>query len=75
MDEASDILLPNRFGRQELSCQKPFNEILEFLKFLKNFGLMLEQVDLCEFAKIINEAHIIFIPSNELTSHPKHLSR
>jgi hypothetical protein len=62
---------PIGLDSKNFSVKKPLNKILKFSKNLKNFGLMLEQVDPCEFAKIINEAHIIFILSNGLTSRPQ----
>jgi hypothetical protein len=44
----------------DLSIKQSFNKILEITKALENFGLMLDQVDPCELAKIINKGYIIF---------------
>jgi hypothetical protein len=46
---------------------------LEFSKILENFGLILEEVDPSEFAKVINKTYIIFISSNGLTSRPPNI--
>jgi hypothetical protein len=43
-----------------LSIKQSFNQILEVTKALDDFRLMFDQVDPCEFAKIINKRYIIF---------------
>jgi hypothetical protein len=52
-----------------------FNKIFEFSEFLEHLGLMFEQIDPCEFTKVINEANIIFISSNGITGRVPYIRK
>jgi hypothetical protein len=52
-----------------------FNKIFEFSEFLEHLGLMFEQIDPCEFTKVINEANIIFISSNGVTGRVPYIRK
>jgi hypothetical protein len=47
----------------DFPIKESFHKALKLMEFLKNFGFKFKEINPCEFAKIINEAHIIFIPS------------
>jgi hypothetical protein len=49
---------------QQFLIEESFNTSLEVLKFLKNFRFMFEQVNPCEFAKIIDKRNIVIVLSN-----------
>jgi hypothetical protein len=49
---------------KDFSIEQPFNKIFEVIKTLKNFGLMLEQINPRELAIIINEAYVIIVSPN-----------
>jgi hypothetical protein len=56
-----DTLIPNHFGIDDFSIKLTFYHILELMKLLENIRLMVQQINPCESAKVINEAHIITI--------------
>jgi hypothetical protein len=49
---------------KDLTMKEALNMGLEFLKFLQNFIFVFNKIDPSEFAKIINETHIVFKPTN-----------
>jgi hypothetical protein len=51
------------------------NKSLELFEFLEDLKFVLEQVDLSEFAIIINETHIILISSNRLTCQSPYIEK
>jgi hypothetical protein len=49
---------------KDLTMKEALNMGLKFLKFLENFIFVFNKIDASEFAKIINETHIVFKPMN-----------
>jgi hypothetical protein len=43
----------------DFTIKKHLHKVLEVTKVLKNFRLMLDQIDLSELTKIINKTHIV----------------
>ena len=67
------LTTPIGLDSKNFPIKQSFNKVLEFLKFLENFRLVLKQVDPSEFAKVINKTDIIFISSNGLTSRTSYI--
>jgi len=59
---------PIRLHSKNFSVKLPFNKSLKFMKTLKNFALVAQQIDPSELAEIINKTHIISISSNSWES-------
>jgi hypothetical protein len=55
---------PNTLHGKDLTMKEALNMGLKFLKFLENFIFVFNKIDASEFAKIINETHIVFKPMN-----------
>jgi hypothetical protein len=60
---------------KNLLVKESHNEILEIKKILEHLRLVLEKIDPSEFAKIINEANIVFISTNGLTGRTPYIRK
>jgi len=59
---------PVSLHSKNFAIKELFNKSLKFMKTLKNFALVAQQIDPSELAEIINKTHIISISSNSWES-------
>jgi hypothetical protein len=57
------LILSSQVGlhSKDFSIEQSSNKRLEFLKLVKNFRFIFQQIDPSKFTIVINKAHIIFI--------------
>jgi hypothetical protein len=60
----SILASPVRLNNKNLSIKLLFNKTLELLKLLKHLGFELDEINPCEFAKVVNEANIILLSAD-----------
>jgi hypothetical protein len=55
---------PVRLNNKNLSIKLSFNKALELLKLLKHLKFELDEINLGEFTKVIDEANIILLSTD-----------
>jgi hypothetical protein len=55
---------PVQLNSKNLLIKLPFNKTLELLKLLKHLKFELDEINACEFTKVINEANIILLSAD-----------
>ena len=57
---------PVSLHSDNLVVEQAFNKFLELVELLENFRFKLQKINPREFAKIINQAHIVFVTTKRI---------
>jgi hypothetical protein len=58
---------------KNLPRKESFYQVLEIMKFLKDFRFKLQQINPCKLTKVVNEANIVFLALNRIRSRPPYI--